>query len=180
MLLSISDVRLSYAGLPVLEIPQLELPPGFYEVRGANGSGKTTLLKAIAGLLPLSRSGAIALDGLDSVRDRVAYRRVCGFAEAEPLYPEFLTGAELYAFYVKTKGAEGPMPRPCGARSVSTPSSAGKPAPTPAGCSKNYRWSWPGSATRCWCSWTNPSSPSTPPPLRWWKDCCGHHRCRRS
>lgn len=122
MLLSFSDVRLSYAGLPVLEIPQLELPPGFYEVRGANGSGKTTLLKAIAGLLPpgsmgrspgalrsgAPRPGMIALEGLDSARDRAAYRRVCGFAEAEPLYPEFLTGAELYTFYVRTKGAEGP------------------------------------------------------------------------
>ncbi|HTJ14705.1 MAG TPA: ATP-binding cassette domain-containing protein [Dinghuibacter sp.] len=115
MLLSFSNVRLSYAGASVLDIPSFALPDGFYEVRGPNGSGKTTLLKAIAGLLPVTGAprvstgpGAITLSGLDSVRDRVAYRRGCGFAEAKPLYPEFLTGAELYAFYVKTKGGEGP------------------------------------------------------------------------
>ena len=120
MLLSFSNVRLGYAGATVLDIPRLDLPAGFYELHGPNGSGKTTLLKAIAGMLPLApargaiataspgATGAIALCGLDSLRDRVAYRRICGFAEAEPVYPEFLSGIELYAFYAKVKGGEGP------------------------------------------------------------------------
>jgi len=51
----------------------------------------------LAGILPFR--GQIRLLGISLGRDPVAYRRMIGWADAEPLYPDFLTGVDLLAFY---------------------------------------------------------------------------------
>ena len=52
----------------------LRLAPGLTWLRGRNGRGKTTLLKLLGGALAPG-SGSIRLNGLDSRRDALAYRR---------------------------------------------------------------------------------------------------------
>lgn len=70
---------------------------GIFWIKGANGSGKTTLLKMIAGMLPFE--GDILFNDISLKSHPVAYRQMVGWAEAEPLYPSFITGDELLSFY---------------------------------------------------------------------------------
>ncbi|RZK30456.1 MAG: ABC transporter ATP-binding protein, partial [Hymenobacter sp.] len=92
----------SYQGRAVLRIDSFTFSPGTYWIQGANGSGKSTLLKAIAGVTPFE--GNILLAGQLSVKKQaVAYRRLVNFAEAEPLFPEFLTGRELIHLFRSAK-----------------------------------------------------------------------------
>ena len=79
----------------------MELPTGIYWLKGINGSGKTTLIKSIAGLIPYK--GSILINSISIRKDSTAYRSSVNYAEAEPLYPDFLTGNELISFYIKAK-----------------------------------------------------------------------------
>lgn len=96
-MLQFTDVEKSFGSTRVLEIPSLELPVGIYWLQGPNGSGKTTLLRMLAGILPFR--GQIRLQGRSLRHEPVGYRRLVGWADAEPLYPDFLTGEDLLAFY---------------------------------------------------------------------------------
>lgn len=103
-MLSLSNLTKAYNGVTVLTVPDLHLMPGIHYFRGGNGSGKTTLFRTIAGLLPFS--GEILLDGDYEInRDPVAYRMRVNYAEAEPVYPIFLTARDLTAFVGKAKKA---------------------------------------------------------------------------
>ncbi len=90
--------------MPVLQIENLQLKAGIYWLKGENGTGKTTLLKSIAGLIPFD--GNIEVDGLLLRKQRRLYTQAVSFAEAEPVYPLFLTGDELLQFYLDTKGGD--------------------------------------------------------------------------
>lgn len=94
-----------YGTTTILRIDTLTLAAGIYWVKGANGSGKSTLLRAMAGVLHFQ--GDIAWEGLNLKKDTVPYRRVVNFAEAEPLFPEFLTGMEMIDLFRTAKG--GPL-----------------------------------------------------------------------
>jgi ABC-2 type transport system ATP-binding protein len=102
VMLCIRHYKKTYGEVTVLQVEQLRLDTGIYWLRGANGTGKTTLLKSIAGLLPFK--GEIEADGLSLRKNRMAYTRKVSFAEAEPVYPSFLTGNDLMQFYLQTKG----------------------------------------------------------------------------
>jgi ABC-2 type transport system ATP-binding protein len=94
----------SYGPLLVLQIGDLVIKPGIYWVRGANGSGKTSLLKAIAGIIDFD--GDIIIDETISLKKHpVQYRKIVNFAEAEPLFPEFLTGQDMINLFVSAKNA---------------------------------------------------------------------------
>ncbi|MBW8683970.1 ABC transporter ATP-binding protein [Chitinophaga rhizophila] len=102
-ILHLSHVIKAYHDTTILEIPDLRLTYGVYWLLGGNGAGKTTTMKVIAGLIPFS--GDIILNGTVSCsKQPVQYRRLVNYAEAEPLYPGFITGSDLVALYVKTKG----------------------------------------------------------------------------
>jgi len=93
-----------YGNYPALKIDNLIIDPGIYWIKGANGSGKSTLLKSIAGILAFN--GDIILDGDVSIKKQPAgYRKLVNFAEAEPLFPDFLTGREMVDLFVSAKGA---------------------------------------------------------------------------
>jgi ABC-2 type transport system ATP-binding protein len=102
-MLQLNHFSKSYRGRAVLRIESFSFAPGSYWIQGANGSGKSTLLKAVAGIIPFE--GDILLEGQWSVKKQaVAYRRRVNFAEAEPLFPTFLTGRELLHLFRTAKG----------------------------------------------------------------------------
>ena len=96
-MLQFANVYKTYDQQPVLEISSLTLERNIYWLQGINGSGKTTFLSMLAGLIPFN--GDILLDGINLRQNPVSYRRLVNFAEAEPLYPDFITGFELVRFY---------------------------------------------------------------------------------
>ncbi len=59
------------------------LPERRVAVVGANGSGKSTLARLVDGLVRPA-SGAVRVDGLDTVRDAAAVRRHVGFLFTDP------------------------------------------------------------------------------------------------
>jgi ABC-2 type transport system ATP-binding protein/heme exporter protein A len=71
----------------------LRLAPGLTWLRGRNGRGKTTLLKLLGGALSPA-SGSIHLDGLDSRRDALAYRRHSFYCGGEAPALDWLTAGE--------------------------------------------------------------------------------------
>lgn len=103
--LSLSAIGKNFGSHQVLDIPGWAIPEGTYWIQGENGAGKSTLFRVLAGMLPFS--GQIILDGnIDLRKNPVTYRLGVALGEAEPLYPSFLTPADLMAFMVKTRGAD--------------------------------------------------------------------------
>jgi len=88
----------------IIGVASLDLPHNIYWLKGENGSGKTTLIKSVAGLIPFE--GSIAVNDTDIRKNRMGYRSIVNYAEAEPIFPGFLTGNDLLRFYAKTKNAE--------------------------------------------------------------------------
>jgi len=103
-MLQFEQVHKSYDQHAVLEIPSLQLEKNIYWLQGPNGSGKTTFLRMLAGLIPFK--GDILLNGVNLRENPLPYRRLVSFAEAEPLYPSFITGNELVSFYKEIRKAE--------------------------------------------------------------------------
>lgn len=102
-MLHFNQFEKSYFNQLVLKIDNIKIPEGIFWIKGGNGSGKSTLLKAIAGIL--SFEGDIAIGTIYLKDHGVSYRKLVNFAEAEPLYPEFLTGFEMVDLFAKAKGA---------------------------------------------------------------------------
>lgn len=101
-MLRVTAYKKTFGDALVLKLPQLELEPNIYWLRGENGSGKTTFLKSAAGLLPFE--GDISVSGISIKKKRRDYTTFVNHAPAEPQYPPFLTGQELIKFYLGTKG----------------------------------------------------------------------------
>ncbi|WPV01595.1 ABC transporter ATP-binding protein [Mucilaginibacter sp. cycad4] len=103
-MLQFQNFTKSYDNYPALKIENLKLETGIYWIKGVNGSGKSTLLKSIAGILAFD--GDIMLDESISMKKQpVAYRKLVNFAEAEPVFPDFLTGTEMIALFTAAKDA---------------------------------------------------------------------------
>jgi ABC-2 type transport system ATP-binding protein len=101
-MLQLKNIEKSFGSHRVFNIPDLELAPGIYWLKGINGSGKSTLLKLMAGLLPFK--GEIILSNALSIHQHsVDYRRYINYAPAEPVYPSFLTGDELLKYVTSVK-----------------------------------------------------------------------------
>jgi ABC-2 type transport system ATP-binding protein len=94
----------TYGNHTVLSIPEFVIPPGIHWIKGVNGSGKSTLLKSIAGIIPFD--GEIKINGLNLKRNPVASRRQVSYGEAEPVYPVFLTAAEILAFVSQARKSD--------------------------------------------------------------------------
>lgn len=101
MMLTINNFLKSYNNHKILEVEDLEISEGIHWVKGINGSGKSTLFRSIAGILPFE--GEIQFKNLSCKRDVVAYRLLVNLSEAEPLYPDYLTGYDLLKFIAEAK-----------------------------------------------------------------------------
>jgi ABC-2 type transport system ATP-binding protein len=105
-MLTLKNFSKSYSGNLIIQISELTVGPGVYWIKGSNGSGKTTLFKSLAGLHPCEGEASFS-DGINLHHHPVKYRRLVNYAEAEPLYPGFLTGKDLFHFIGKAKGITG-------------------------------------------------------------------------
>lgn len=104
MQLSFSNYRKVFGTVEALKINDLTLESGIYWVKGENGSGKSTLFKSIAGIIDFE--GNIVLNNhLNSQKQTVEFRKLVNFAEAEPIFPEFLTGKDLINLFAEAKNA---------------------------------------------------------------------------
>ncbi len=100
-MLHLKQFRKTYGTTEIISVSELQLSPGIYWLKGTNGSGKTTLMKSIAGMTPFE--GAIEVGGVSIKHDRLEYTSSVNYAEAEPIFPGFLTGNDLINFYRETK-----------------------------------------------------------------------------
>lgn len=101
-ILSITNLHKNYGAHAVLDIPAWLIGEGIYWIQGENGAGKSTLFRTLAGMLPYE--GDIVLDGRYDLRKQpVGYRLRLNLGEAEPLYPAFLTPADLLAFVAEAR-----------------------------------------------------------------------------
>lgn len=103
-MIEIDNLRKLFGAKPVLEIPSLVLNKDIYWLKGNNGSGKTTFLKILSGLLPFE--GNISVNGVNIKKHPLQYRKSISYAEAEPLYPSYLTGRDLLDFFSAIRKAD--------------------------------------------------------------------------
>lgn len=102
MALAIRDLHQRYGDLEILSVQSWQVNSGIYWIQGENGAGKSTLFRTLSGMLPYQ--GNIVLDGKYDLKiDPVEYRLRLNLGEAEPLYPSFLTPADLVAFVAEAK-----------------------------------------------------------------------------
>jgi ABC-type multidrug transport system ATPase subunit len=103
-MLEIHGLEKTYpSGVRALKGITLEAPPGMFGLLGPNGAGKTTLMKIAATLLEPD-SGAVRIDGVDVVADKMAARRLLGYLPQEfGLYPS-LTAEQTLDYMAKLKG----------------------------------------------------------------------------
>ena len=76
-------VSVELDGRAVLRDVSVELAAPRIAVIGANGSGKSTFARLLNGLIA-PHSGAVSVQGLDTVRERAAVRRLVGFVFTNP------------------------------------------------------------------------------------------------
>jgi ABC-2 type transport system ATP-binding protein len=69
----------------------------FYALLGPNGAGKTTTLRMVAGLLRPD-AGAIAIFGIDALKDPVAAKRITAWVSDEPMIYDKLSPLEYLEF----------------------------------------------------------------------------------
>lgn len=104
MVLEIDHLSQRYGDREILSIPHFGITHGIYWIQGENGAGKSTLFRTLAGMLPFE--GRVRIDGkFDLRKNPVEYRLRLALGEAEPLYPAFLTPADLIAFVAEARQA---------------------------------------------------------------------------
>ncbi len=96
-MIHLQQVQKKYSQRLILNIPEFKLDKGIYWIYGVNGSGKTTFLKIIAGMIPFD--GEAYINNISLKKSGVNYRKQVSYAEAEPVYPSYITGRDLVLFY---------------------------------------------------------------------------------
>ena len=102
-MLIVNNFSKKYGDELILSVDRFICEPGVHLIKGDNGSGKTTFFKCLAGILPCQ--GEVEINGTNLKDHQLAYRYHVNFAEAEPMYPGFLTAKDLVRFIGKIKKA---------------------------------------------------------------------------
>lgn len=97
MVLELTNIHKKYGANTVLKFDTLKFESGVYWIKGGNGTGKSTLFRVISGLTDFE--GEVALNDISLKNQPQVFRSTVSYAEAEPLYPGFITGGELLEFY---------------------------------------------------------------------------------
>jgi len=100
-MIQLINIKKTFETRLILQISQLTIPQGAYWIKGNNGSGKTTLIKIVGGINPFE--GRVVLYNIDLVKKPMGYRQLVSFAEAEPVFPGFVTGWDLIRFVQHTR-----------------------------------------------------------------------------
>jgi ABC-type multidrug transport system ATPase subunit len=103
-MLEIRGLKKTYAGeVQALKGIDLEVSAGVFGLLGPNGAGKTTLMKILATLLEPD-SGAVGVNGVDFIGQKMAARRMLGYLPQEfGLYPT-LTAEQTLDYFARLKG----------------------------------------------------------------------------
>lgn len=101
-MLKVENFSKSYSGQKIIGVDDMIIPDGIHWVRGINGSGKSTFFRSVAGIVPFE--GQISWNDINQKQSPIAYRLKVNMSEAEPLYPEFLSGYDILSFVNKAKG----------------------------------------------------------------------------
>ena len=97
-LLELRGLSKTYGSFRAVDDVTLAVPRGeIFALLGPNGAGKTTTLKMIMGILRPS-AGTATVDALDCFADRVEVKRRVGYLPDEPVFYDYLRGAELIRF----------------------------------------------------------------------------------
>ena len=97
VVLQVRKLSFSYPGRHVFTGWTCDFPAGITWVRGSNGSGKSTLLRLLGGALP-PLAGSLQVRGVDSVRNRLEYRREVFWCGPGAIAFEHLLPLEYFAF----------------------------------------------------------------------------------
>jgi ABC-type multidrug transport system ATPase subunit len=103
-MLEIKELKKTYpSGIQALKGINLEVSAGVFGLLGPNGAGKTTLMKILATLLEPD-SGAVAVNDVDFIGQKMTARRMLGYLPQEfGLYPT-LTAEQTLAYFARLKG----------------------------------------------------------------------------
>jgi ABC-2 type transport system ATP-binding protein len=102
-MLKIKNFSKTYNNHTIIAVENLEIPEGIHWFKGINGSGKSTFFRSVAGIIPFE--GNISWNNLDIRKNAIAYRMEVNMSEAEPSYPDYLTGFDLLTFIAEAKKA---------------------------------------------------------------------------
>jgi branched-chain amino acid transport system ATP-binding protein len=98
MLMSISDLSVSYGSIQALDNASVEIDTGeIVSIIGANGAGKSTLLRTVTGILKPT-SGKITFKGKEITReraDRIVRRGICMVPEGRRVFPDLTVKENL-------------------------------------------------------------------------------------
>lgn len=103
MNLTLNNISKKYGSHTVLEFDEWKIDSGIYWLKGGNGTGKTTLFRIISG--EIAFGGTVLLDEINLKKQPTNFRSKISYAEAEPQYPQFITGKELLDFYKDVRKA---------------------------------------------------------------------------
>lgn len=103
-MLNVQNFSKSYNNHTIVAVESLVIPEGIHWFKGINGSGKSTFFRSVAGIIPFD--GTITWNKLDIRKDDVAYRMQVNMSEADPLYPDYLSGYDLVKFITDAKKAD--------------------------------------------------------------------------
>ncbi|HUW65226.1 MAG TPA: ABC transporter ATP-binding protein [Spirochaetia bacterium] len=99
-------VTKSYDGGGVRAVDELTLtiePGEIFGFLGPNGAGKTTTMKMLVGLL-MQDDGAITVNGIDTLKEPLAAKKMIGYVPDQPEVYEKLTGLEYLNFIADVFG----------------------------------------------------------------------------
>src|SRR5438477_8088793 len=93
-MLQVQNLTKRYGALTAIHDVSFEVRPGeVLGLLGPNGSGKSTTVKILIGLLRPT-SGAVRLDGRNTLDDLRFYKSLIGYVPEEPHLYSYLTGPE--------------------------------------------------------------------------------------